>query len=146
MLSLLSVVAIVYASCRLLLLLLLGLLPSILDGVDTLKRIPGHRQAIVRSIDRAYTSILKIYINLLGAASAPTGALQVASTTTSTTAATAAASDGRKAPPPPSLSEEAPLPKRQKTNSDAEDDEEGQNESTNHHYGEDSTKLQVTSV
>jgi hypothetical protein len=124
-----------YASCCRLLLLLLGLLPAILDGVDTLKRIPGHRQAIVRSIDRAYTSILKIYINLLGAASAPMLApALVASTTTTTTAEAATVSGGgRKAPPRPSLSEDSPMAKRQKTSSDAEDDE-------------DSTKLEGTRV
>jgi hypothetical protein len=121
---------------------LLGLLPTILDGVDTLKRIPGHRQAIIKSIDRAYTSILKIYINLLGAAT-PAGA-QLSPTTTMSAAATGG-SGGRKAPPPPSsLSEDAPLAKRQKTNDDDEDADEDQSESNNHHFGDDSAK--ATSV
>ena len=135
---------------------ILGLLPGILDGIDTLKRIPGHRQNLVFSIDRAYTSIVNIYINLLGAPS--TGAALSSSTTTTTTtttivaaAASAGGGGGRKSPPtPPSLSaEEAPLAKRQKTEStDEEDDQnENQNETTNSFVdGEDSTKLATTRV
>jgi hypothetical protein len=137
---------------------ILGLLPGILDGIDTLKRIPGHRQNLVFSIDRAYTSIVKIYINLLGAPS--TGAALSSSTTTTTTtttiiaaapAASAGGGGGCNAPPtPPSLSEEgAPLAKRQKTDSSDEDEDhdESQNETTSRFVdGDDSTKLATTSV
>jgi hypothetical protein len=138
------------------LLLLQGLLPGILDGVDTLKRIPGHRQNIVLAIDRAYTSIVKIYINLLGAPPAPAGAVSSSTTTTTTTTTIVAASaagggggGGRKFPPSPPEETAAPLAKRQKLNSNDEDEDhdESQNETANHFVvGDDSTNLAATSV